>query len=162
MNDLVDRAKTDQAVKAVEELTRAVQEIDLRSMHLGRMLWYVKENELYKSYSEHTQTMSAFLREIDIGFGQSMAEHYIRVYKTFGEEIGTRQIPFNKLLKVVPMVRNEETKTYWLDKAEHLPYKALADEIRESRGQIASDACDHPAAAWVTHCRCSQCNQWIN
>lgn len=155
------RAKVDQAVMAVAELTRCCQEIDLRYLHLGKMLLYVKENELYKWYSEHTQTMSAFLREIDIGIGMSAADHYIRVYKTFGERLAGRQIAFKRLLMVHPLVAGPETIGPLLDMCQNMPLAALSDEIRERSGKVPTDKCEHPTDEIRVHYRCSICGQWL-
>ena len=153
--------KTDQACMAVAELTRCCQEIDMRYLHLGKMLLYVRENELYKAYSEHTQTMSAFLREIDIGIGMSQADHYIRVYKTFGEKLEGRKIAFKRLLLIHPMVKDDLSLVYWLNKAEELPLVALSDEIKESQGKTPTDGCCHPTDEIETHFRCGLCGAWL-
>ena len=153
--------KTDQAVMAVAELTKCAQAIDMAYLHLGKMLLFVKENELYRYYSEHTQTMSAFLREIDLGIGMSQADHYIRIYKTFGEKMEGRKIAFKRLLLIHPLVKDEPTLTYWLDKADCMPLKALGDEIREKQGKTPSDACEHPQDQIKAHYRCGVCGAWL-
>ena len=153
--------KTDQACMAVAEMTQCCQEIDMRYLHLGKMLLYVRENELYKHYSEHTQTMSAFLREIDLGIGLSQADHYIRVYKTFGEHMEGRKIAFKRLLLIHPMVKDELSLVYWLNKAEELPLVALVAEKREHEGKTAADNCDHPESERQAFWRCGKCNAWV-
>ena len=161
MQNMIDIAKTDQVVKAVDDLTRCCQGIDLAYLFIGKTLLNIKENELYKHYSEHTQTMSAFLREIDIGIGMSAADHYIRIYRTFGEKLEGRKIAFKRLLLIHPLVTDEATAEKWLDLAEKLPYNALVAEKREYEGRTPSDACDHPLAHRVEFWRCSVCHQWI-
>ena len=161
MDEIVDKGKVDLAVMAVDELTRCSQEIDLRFLHLGKMLLFVKEKELYKHYSEHTQTMSAFLREIDIGIGMSQSDHLIRVYRTFGEKLEGRKIAFKRLLLVHSLVTDAASIEPLLDMAESLPLKALNDTIREMRGKVASDACEHPESERQAFWRCLKCNAWI-
>jgi len=161
MNEPADKLKIDQAMMAVEELTKCAQEIDLRFLHLGKMLWFVKKEELYRYYSEHTQTMSAFLREIDIGIGMSAADHYIRIYRTFGERLAGRQIAFKRLLLIHPMVKDDATAEKWLDLAEKLPLIGLQSEIKERQGKTPPDGCLHPAANLVPYFRCSICGTWI-
>ena len=161
MNEIVDRAKTDDAFRVVEELTRVSQGIDISYLMIGKLLLHVKQYELYRHYSEHTQTMSAFLREIDIGIGMSAADHYIRIYKTFGEKLEGRKIAFKRLLLIHPLVTDEATAEKWLDLAEKLPYNALIAEKREYEGRTPSDACDHPESERQAFWRCLKCNQWI-
>lgn len=161
MNNITNQAKVQQAVQAVGELTRCAQAIDVAFIHLGEMLWFVKKNELYKYYSEHTQTMSAFLREIDIGIKTSQADHYIRIYKTFGEHLEGRQIAFKRLLMIHPLVTDIASIGPLLELAQNLPIRALADEIKERQGRTPSDACEHPPEAIQTHFRCSICGCWL-
>src|SRR4030043_1224336 len=104
MNDLTDKAKTDDVFRVVAQLTRITQGVDMAFLMLGKLLLHVKENQLYRYYSEHTQTMSAFLREIDIGIGMSQSDHLIRVYRTFGEHMEGRKIAFKRLLLIHPLV----------------------------------------------------------
>jgi len=161
MNEIVDKGKTDDAFRVVEELTRVSQGIDISYLMLGKLLMHVKQYELYKHYSEHTQTMSAFLREIDIGIGMSAADHYIRIYKTFGEKLEGRKIAFKRLLLVHPLCKTDEATEKWLELAEKLPYIALVAEKREHEGRTPSDACEHPEGERVAYWRCSVCNAWI-
>ena len=161
MNEITDKLKTDDVFRVVEELTRVAQGVDMAFLMLGKLLAHVKENELYRYYSEHTQTMSAFLRELDIGIGMSQADHYIRIYKTFGEKMEGRKIAFKRLLLIHPLVKDEPTLTYWLDKADCMPLKALGDEIREKQGKTPTDACEHPQEKIKAHYRCGVCGAWL-
>jgi hypothetical protein len=162
MNEPEVVTKTDMACHAVEELTKCAHLTDIAYLKMGAVLAEVKDQELYKAYSEHTQTMSAFLREIDIGIGLSMAEHLIRIFRKFGERMNGRTIAFKRLLLISPLVTDDESADKWLGLCETLPLKALTDEIRERSGKVATDACEHPREAWQEHFRCSICNQWLN
>jgi hypothetical protein len=161
MNEPADKLKTDQAVMAVAELTKCAQAIDMAYLHLGKMLLFVKENELYRYYSEHTQTMSAFLREIDLGIGTSQADHYIRIYKTFGEKMEGRKIAFKRLLLVHSLVKGPETIEPLLDMCQNMPLRALQDEIKERTGRTPTDGCEHPTDQIETHFRCGLCGAWL-
>ena len=161
MNEITDKVKTDDVCRVVEELTRVAQGIDIGYLMLGKLLLHVKQGELYRYYSEHTQTMSAFLREIDIGIGISQADHYIRIYRTFGERLAGRQIAFKRLLMVHPLVAGPETIEPLLDMCQNMPLAALSDEIRERSGKVPVDKCEHPLSARVAYWRCSVCNAWI-
>jgi hypothetical protein len=161
MNEIINQVKVDQATMAVRELVKCAEAIDMAYLHMGKMLLFIKENELYKYYSEHTQTMSSFLREIDIGIGVSQADHYIRVYKTFGDKLEGRKISFKRLLLIHPLVGGSETIDHLLDMAAILPLRALNDEIRERQGRTPSDSCAHPTDAIKTFCKCSICGQWL-
>ena len=156
-----NQIKTEMACMAVAELTRITQAVDAGYLMLGKLLLHVKTEELYKHYSEHTQTMSAFLREIDLGIGLSQADHYIRMYKTFGEHMEGRKIAFKRLLLIHPMVKDEPSLVYWLNKAEELPLVALSDEIKESQGKTPTDGCCHPTDEIETHFRCGLCGAWL-
>ena len=161
MNELTDKAKADDVFRMVAELTRCSQGIDLAYLFIGKTLMEIKNGELYRYYSEHTQTMSAFLREIDIGIGMSAADHYIRIYRTFGERLAGRQIAFKRLLMVHPLVAGPETIEPLLDMCQNMPLAALSDEIRERSGKVPVDKCEHPMAQRQAFWRCGVCNQWI-
>ncbi len=156
-----NQIKTEMACMAVTELTRITQAVDAGYLMLGKLLLHVKTEELYKYYSEHTQTMSAFLREIDLGIGLSQCDHYIRIYKTFGEKMEGRQIAFKRLLLIHPLVKDEPTLTYWLDRASTMPLRALGDEIKESQGKTPTDGCSHPVEARECCYRCRICGAWL-
>lgn len=160
-NAVSDKEKTADVCRVVEELTRITQGIDMAYLMLGKLLLHVKTEELYKYYSEHTQTMSAFLREIDLGIGMSQADHYIRIYRTFGEKLAGRQIAFKRLLLIHPMIKDEPTLTYWLDRASTMPLRALGDEIKESQGKTPTDGCSHPVEARECCYRCRICGAWL-
>jgi hypothetical protein len=161
MNEPEVVTKTDMACHAVEELTRCAQLIDVGYLKLGQVLAEVKELELYKAYSEHTQTMSAFLREIDLGIGTSQADHYIRIYKTFGEKMEGRKIAFKRLLLVHSLVKGPETIEPLLDMCQNMPLRALQDEIKERTGRTPTDGCEHPTDQIETHFRCGLCGAWL-
>jgi len=145
----------------VAELQRCTVQIDMMYLRIGALLAAVKDNRLYESYAEHTKTMSAFLQEIDIGIGVSQVDHYIRVWRTFGDHIGTRRIPFKRLLLANPLVNDERSLTYWLDQAEQLPYRGFKDAIAEGRGKTPVDGCDHPADQRKAFFKCLVCGAWI-
>ncbi len=160
-NAVSDKEKTADVCRVVEELTRITQGIDMAYLMLGKLLLHVKTEELYKYYSEHTQTMSAFLREIDLGIGMSQADHLIRVYRTFGEHMEGRKIAFKRLLLIAPLVKDEPTLTYWLDRAANMPLRALSDDIRERQRKNPTDGCLHPDDSIQLHRRCSVCGCWL-
>ena len=161
MNEIVDKTRVDLAVMAVDELTKCAQQIDLYYLHLGKMLAFVKSQELYKHYSEHTQTMSAFLREIDIGIGMSQCDHLIRIFRKFGERMNGRTIAFKRLLLISPMVTDDESADKWLGLAEVLPYRALVAEKQAITGKVPNDVCTHPEDSIQMHKRCSLCGCWL-
>jgi hypothetical protein len=147
--------------KMVDELSNCLNQIDMMYLKIGAILSVIKEHKLYKDYAEHTDTMQTFLKEIDLGIGVSQADHYIRMFRTFGEAVQGKRIAFKRLLLIHPMVKDEDSKTYWLEKAELLPWQGLQATVRESQGKIPADACEHPTDERRKFWRCSLCGAWI-
>lgn len=156
---------SDDKVKAIRELTaelgNSVAQIDMLYLKIGALLAFIKEKKLYIFYASHTETWRDYLKEIDLGIGVSQADHYIRVFKTFGTELKGRRIAFKRLLLIHPLCKDEESKERFLELAEHTPWQGLQATVRESQGKIPADACDHPLGSRGKFERCSLCGAWI-
>lgn len=162
MNDIV---VSDNKVDAIRELTaelgNSVTQIDVLYLKIGAILAHIKDSKLYTFYASHTETWRDYLKEIDMGIGVSQADHYIRVYKTFGEAVKDKRIAFKRLLLIHPLCKDDEQTTYWLAQAEQLPWQGLQATIKEGMGKVAPDACDHPLDARSVFFRCGRCGAWV-
>jgi hypothetical protein len=162
MNDLVI---SDDKVLAIRELTaelgNSLNQIDMLYLKIGALLAFIKEKKLYTFYASHTDTWRDYLKEIDMGIGVSQADHYIRVFKTFGDAVAGRRIAFKRLLLIHPLVKDDESRDRLLDMAEHTPWQGLQASIASEKGKIPADACEHPIASRGKFSRCSLCGAWI-
>jgi hypothetical protein len=160
MNDLVP-SNFETVRKMVDELGNCLNQIDMMYLKTGAILSVIKEHKLYREYASHTDTFQAFLKEIDLGIGMSQADHYIRVFRTFGDLVQGKRIAFKRLLLIHPLCKDAAETEHWIEQAESLPWQGLQANVKECRGKIAPDACSHPAESRTAFERCEICNTWI-
>lgn len=152
--------KSEDVYNLVSEITKAKRAIGLSFLLIGKNLYTIKEKNLFKYYGEHIESFNDFLKEINIK--RASGYNYIAVYKTFGYLIERKNldVDYTRLVKLLPIVK-EENKEEWLYKAQDLPVEAFSNEIREARGKVSVDECEHPIDERVYYYRCGVCNKWI-
>ncbi len=155
------------AFNLIKEMKESAKHIEMRWLYLGCLWKFIKDNKVYKSVGDHVTNQNEFLREIDLGVQKSMLDHYSRLWAQFGAvllKLGGDLPPIRKILLISPVVSvdsSDEVKEEWLTKAANLPYEALQNEVREERGQVTTDSCDHPPESQESWVRCNKCSKWI-
>ena len=162
MNEIIVSNEKHIAIRELTgELGNSVGQIDLLYLKIGALLAFIKEKKLYTFYASHTETWRDYLKEIDIGIGVSQADHYIRVFRTFGQELEGRRIAFKRLLLIHPLCKDDESRNRLMDIAEHTPWPGLQATIASEKGKTPPDACDHPLDKRSEFWRCGLCGVWI-
>lgn len=154
MTDIVPipgfQIRADRVWNIVREIQQAQARICNDFMQIGRLLSQVQEERLHGDWASHCLTFDDFLT--DIGMKKTSAYNAIKVYKTFGH-LDTSGIPMDRLVTLAPLkLESDEQKLEWLEKARELPSRGLRDEIRERRGDIALDICEHYRQVMLHKC----------
>ncbi|GAH48013.1 unnamed protein product, partial [marine sediment metagenome] len=71
-------------------------------------------------------------------------------------------IDYFRLVRLLPVIKgkSQEEITEWLAKAETLTIQGFDDEIREAKGKVATDKCDHQGKKMYFE-RCLICGKII-
>jgi hypothetical protein len=149
--------KADICFRLVGLLKRSVGETTQWYMRTGELLEFFANSKLYKHYSSDCNTWEDFVRHT-CSFGVSEADHIRRVYCKFGKLIGDRQISFGRLLRMIPVV-NDENVEELLEVAEHAPPQGFRDVVRKLKGEKVSDECEHLNTE--PFARCKDCGAWV-
>ena len=133
--------RADKVWNIVEEIHQVQARICTDFIRIGKLLCEVQDERLHGDWASHCLTFDDFLA--DIGLKRTSAYNAIRVYRQFGH-LDTTGIPMDRLVTLAPLkLENDQQKLEWLEKAKELPSRGLRDEIRERRGEIPIDVCEH-------------------
>ena len=133
--------RSNKAFEIVQEIHQVQARICTDFMRIGQLLTQVREERLHGDWASHCATFDDFLQ--DIGLRRTSAYNAIKVWKAFGH-LDCEGIPMDRLVTLTPLkLENDEQKVEWLEKARELPSRGLRDEIRERRGDIPLDICEH-------------------
>lgn len=150
--------KQPQVNTIIQEVIKIKENIVGNSLLLGKVLSDVLDNKSY--VSDYIKTFDDFLIEVKIG--RSTAYNYIGIFKTFGSFMSDKlDIDYTRLVKLLPIVKNadDDEKEEWIHKASELNSNDFDDEIREARGKIPRDTCEHHNTEdWK---RCIDCGKMI-
>jgi len=133
--------RADKVFSIVQEIHQVQARICTDFIRIGKLLCEVQDERLHGDWASHCLTFDDFLA--DIGLKRTSAYKAIRVYRQFGH-LDTTGIPMDRLVTLAPLkLETDEEKIEWLEKAKELPSRGLRDEIRERRGEVAVDVCEH-------------------
>lgn len=132
------------ADKYLKEIIYVKNDIGLRFIYLGQLLYNVQEQELYKNYAD---SYAEYVAMPEINMKLSTADNFKRVYKTFVKDwkIDPSTLADVGVSKCVALLErtdiNAKTADEWLAKALTLSHRDLmiecgADEAREFGGII--------------------------
>ena len=161
VSELTNEQKTLVVVKCVEEIKNSKQQVINSFLTIGRCLDLVESEKLYSFYGEHLETFNDFLREIRLG--RATAYNCMRIWREFGKVLLSKNldIDYFRLVRLLPILKEEtkeEVREDWLYKAQDLDVKGFDDEIREAKGQIPQDTCNHSGEKTYFQ-RCSICGK---
>lgn len=133
--------KVDITFNLVETIKQAKQGAVKSFLVMGRCLDLIKEKRLWGYYGEHIETFEDLLRELRIG--TSTAYNCMSIWERFGEMILSKnlEIDYFRLVRLLPVAKEEEEVEEWLEKAQDLDIKGFDNEIREAQGKVPTDKC---------------------
>ena len=137
----------------VQRIQRGIQATMENFLGIGKDLCLMQEKGLWRYYGDHLRTFNDFLRDIHIG--SSTAYNCIAIWKRFGREFSsnTLEIPeYSRLVKILPVV-TETNKQEWIEKAIHLEYNDLVDEVRVAKGKTSYLNCPHANSELFIRCK---------
>ena len=134
----------------VNLIESAVGDADRNFNTIGAALCLVADEKLFKDYATHTTSMEKFLREFK--FSRSWAWNAMRVNREFGG-YDLENVPHDRLVRILPLQIPEEYKAGWVEAARVLSAGAFNDEIRNYKGLVATDQCDHTDIEVIKKCK---------
>jgi len=127
---------------------------------IAEILKKIRDNEYYKYLGYDTFT--DYVQNPDVGFNPRTAYYYIEIYETFILEKGYTpesliDYSYDKLRKLLPIVRNEENKTEEvMDKALALKWSDFEKDYKEVKENNGHE--DYLSAPEFYRCSCH--NKW--
>jgi len=153
------KEKSEKIFKIVEQIRNIKKNIIADYLILGSMLKEVRDKKLYSSYGSHIKNFDDFIIEVDLK--RRSAYNAIEIFERFGESLKGKDVEnlnYTKLVALLPVAKDNIEE--WIDKANLLPTSALNDEIREAKGKISSDVCQHPEEDQEYFTKCKVCGNW--
>lgn len=124
--------KTRLCYKKVQDLKNAVRDATNSYMRIGEILEFFFNTKLYKYHASGIKTWEEFVKEV-CPFKVAQADHHRRVYRKFSDYIGDRNVPFNRLLEILP-IANKNNMENLLDHAAKLPQVGWDNIVLAEKG----------------------------
>jgi hypothetical protein len=143
-------------------ITLCMTNIAKYSLTMGRTFYEIKQTKLYRYAGDHVKNMSDFARET--GMSSSKMYYYVGIYEKFCVKLKQApdrimNIAQSKLRELLPIV-NEQNVEELLQDAESLGYHGFMEQLRDRKGKLAHDKCDHDCTREVFE-RCTECGKWF-
>lgn len=142
-NKLISKvAKSEIVFNLIEEIKQAKVGVIKGFLVMGKNLDKIQKEKLWTYYADHLEDFNSFLREIRVGI--STAYNCMAIWRQFGELLISKnlEIDYFRLVKLLPVAK-EEDKEDWLIKAQELDSSGFNNEIREAKGLVPTDKCEH-------------------
>ena len=139
--------------KLTSEIIQLIGQITHNYIALGRALCTMRDGKYYRQLGDHVETMDDFL--VEIRLSRSTAYNLMAIHERFGGYITPEmQIDYTRLVRALPIAEKIGTERVikLLSEAELLPTQAYYDQIRELKGKIATDVCDHSRKSAYEKC----------
>ena len=137
---MVDDQPLNTVAQASKDIGRAIAEAKADHtnsyLRLGAILRHVQESGLWE---ETHESFAHFVTEH--GFSRSWAYQAIGVVERFGER--AKNILPSRLQMLLPIKAGKEEEDDLLSKARDLPAEAFLNTVKEKRGHVTTDSCDH-------------------
>lgn len=137
------------------KILQLVGQITQNYLALGEALCTMRDGRYYRHLGVHVETMDDFL--IEIRLGRSTAYNLMAIWEKFGAYIANdSHIEYTRLLKALPVIAggNPERIERLVADAELLPSRAYYDNLRNLKGLVATDECEHLEREAWEKCRC--------
>lgn len=137
------------------KILQLVGQITQNYLALGEALCTMRDGRYYRHLGEHVETLDDFF--VEIRLGRSTAYNLMEIWEKFGQHIGEgAEIEYTRLVRALPVSKKlDDTQvTLLLEDARLLPSTAFYDNLRNLRGQVATDECLHVEREAWEKCRC--------
>lgn len=145
-------AKTHELTSKILQL---VGQITQNYLALGEALCTMRDGRYYRHLGIHIETLDDFF--VEIRLGRSTAYNLMEIYEKFGRHIGEgAEIEYTRLVRALPVSKKlDDTQvTLLIENARLLPSTAFYDNLRNLKGQVATDECDHLEREALEKCLC--------
>lgn len=115
-----------------------------------------KGKKLYRLYASHITTEKDFAKEL--GYSVSQLHNIVGTWQQFSQHALDEDGKFlsvhpTRLVKLLPLNLKEEDKAEWCKKAATLNAEAFENEIRNYKGLIGTDQCEHEDCETIAKCK---------
>lgn len=121
--------------------------IERNFLELGARLYNIREENLYQPAWE---TFEEYCMELK-GMSYGTVSKLISVYKTYvlehsfsPEKIIEKGGTWTVLYKGIPLARDKQAATRFLDDIEHLSSRHVEQSVREAKSGVTEETCKHP------------------
>ena len=153
--DVKDLTEPEIYFELVKEMKRAILETTNGYMKVGEILEQMFETNLYKFSG--FDTWEDFVTDV-CRMSVSGADHTRRVYRKFNGLLGDKDIPFTRLLEIVPIANDSNTEDL-LFKAQNDDGRTWKNTIGIEKGRPDQDECPH--SRQITKTLCKDCGRWL-
>jgi len=137
-------------------------------LELGEIAADLKEDKKYKLVCPEARNWPHYLKIKVVGLKRAQLDNLADISKTIGVYIKdseidvTRALDITRIVRALPEPEREGKARELIGSAEIMPPAAWKDTIRECKGLIISEECDHPEEFRKHKELCTKCGGWIN
>ena len=131
----------------------------------GKHLMIIKQKGLYRAEGNHAVSF-VYWCENELGIGKSTAYQLIGVYEKFGDLLGRdefKQIDYTRATLLLPLVTDKMTlseREDLLHMAAHQTPTGFKNNVKNLRGETATDECSHPDDQQESWQKCRTCGKF--
>ncbi|MGQ9570178.1 MAG: hypothetical protein ACUVWN_04575 [bacterium] len=125
---------------------------------IGKRWKLIHDEKLWKAL-DYVHTFREFC-EKEAQASHATVYNMIGIYEKFGHLVKKRPIncDITRLIRALPFATPENAEE-WVIRAENLTKEDYEDFLREARGKIPKDKCQHEVTELWS--RCKECGKWI-
>ena len=137
-------------------------------LEFGLVASALKAGKLYKLVCPEAQNWPHYLSLKCVGLKRAQIDNLADISKTIGVYIKdseidvTRALDITRIVRALPAPEREDKARELIGSAEIMPPAAWKDTIRECKGMITSEECDHPEEFRKHKELCTKCGGWVN
>jgi hypothetical protein len=151
-----------------QRLNQCLVAIRENYLELGLVASALKAGKLYKLVCPEAQNWPHYLSLKCVGLKRAQIDNLADISKTIGVYIKdseidvTRALDITRIVRALPAPEREDKARELIGSAEIMPPAAWKDTIRECKGMITSEECDHPEEFRKHKELCTKCGGWVN
>jgi hypothetical protein len=148
--------------EVMEMWMKGIMDVKNGYLLMGKALFHIEEEKLYKLTGNHVKTFSHFVKN-ELTISRAQAYRLIQIYKELGHLLQDISIDISKVTLLLPYLhgKTEGEREELLLMARNCTVEDIKNNIKDLKGEgeLATDACLHTNTELIN--RCKDCGKYF-